>query len=394
MVLHSRKRGFTLVELLVVIAIIGILIALLLPAIQAAREAARRAACINTLKQVGLALHNFHDARKCFPASNSTPWVADPTAVATMPGVAELPTLHPTKQRPWYGSNFSWLTMILPQVEESVLFSKLDTVNDCSGTMSNSRQGAWDSSNWDSVAEEPGDETTPCHPQVWGMPVTSYRCASFNGDDLVTENSLANVTNPYESATPTQTTSRMPAITNYVALGATHLLSLLNDRSAMGASIQYQGGKKHPNGMMYPGSKNSFRDMADGSSNTLMVCETREVTLSAWYEGTTAAVVGLVGTPSFSQTTVVGSKYGVVHPSTRTTINYGDETSDPVRCYMATGPSSTPWVHGPSSSHPGVVNHLLGDGSVKSVSDGLNPTLYMHLITRDGGEPVTEFQSN
>ena len=59
----SSRNGFTLVELLVVIAIIGILIGLLLPAVQAAREAARRAQCANNLKQIGLAVHNFHQAR-------------------------------------------------------------------------------------------------------------------------------------------------------------------------------------------------------------------------------------------------------------------------------------------------------------------------------------------
>ena len=62
-----RRRGFTLIELLVVIAIIAVLIALLLPAVQAAREAARRAQCINNLKQIGLAMHNYHQTVDAFP---------------------------------------------------------------------------------------------------------------------------------------------------------------------------------------------------------------------------------------------------------------------------------------------------------------------------------------
>jgi len=78
----SRRRGFTLIELLVVIAIIAVLIALLLPAVQAAREAARRAQCVNNLKQLGLAIHNYHTALNSFPmgAGLAPSKVGDPPA--------------------------------------------------------------------------------------------------------------------------------------------------------------------------------------------------------------------------------------------------------------------------------------------------------------------------
>jgi len=103
----SRPRGFTLVELLVVIAIIGILVALLLPAIQAARESARRTQCTNNMKQIGLALHNYHDTYLRFPPSGIL--YGDPP---TVPHV--LPYHH------------TWLVMILPFMEQSTLYDQVD----------------------------------------------------------------------------------------------------------------------------------------------------------------------------------------------------------------------------------------------------------------------------
>ena len=108
--LMKKKRGFTLVELLVVIAIIGVLVALLLPAVQAAREAARRMSCSNKMKQIGLALHNYHDTHKVFPPdaiwAGATP--------GGNPKVLDQPR------------HFTWMCLILPFMEQTPLHDQID----------------------------------------------------------------------------------------------------------------------------------------------------------------------------------------------------------------------------------------------------------------------------
>lgn len=109
-----NRRGFTLVELLVVIAIIGILVALLLPAVQAAREAARRLQCTSRLKQIGLAIHNYHSTFKLFPIS----------ICYQTPGLGP----NPSPQRNGKG----WIVSILPQLEQESLFSQFVFTGDFS----------------------------------------------------------------------------------------------------------------------------------------------------------------------------------------------------------------------------------------------------------------------
>jgi prepilin-type N-terminal cleavage/methylation domain-containing protein len=103
-----RRNGFTLIELLVVIAIIAILIALLLPAVQQAREAARRASCKNNLKQIGLALHNYHDVHLTFPPG----WMG----------------VNPQTRLPYVEgeSGFAWGAMILPFLDQAPLYQQFN----------------------------------------------------------------------------------------------------------------------------------------------------------------------------------------------------------------------------------------------------------------------------
>jgi prepilin-type N-terminal cleavage/methylation domain-containing protein len=107
---RACRSGFTLVELLVVIAIIGVLVALLLPAVQAAREAARRSQCANNLKQIGLALHNYHDVHLVFP-----------------PGIVDSNPGYNTTHQGWADNTngLAWSMLVLPFMEQGPLYDRV-----------------------------------------------------------------------------------------------------------------------------------------------------------------------------------------------------------------------------------------------------------------------------
>jgi prepilin-type N-terminal cleavage/methylation domain-containing protein len=304
------RRGFTLIELLVVIAIIAILIALLLPAVQQAREAARRTQCKNNLKQIGLAIHNYEGTHRVFPPSSTS---GLGMGVWGYPGTGPSdPAIH----------LHSFASLILPYVDGANLYNSIDY-------------------NVSALA--------PTNQQAASEILSFYRCPSFTGPDF-SDDPLYVTTVGFDRF----------AIRNYVAMGA---------RTIVGLS-----GAIPADGVMYPGSRTGFRDITDGTSNTIMIAETRETKASVWIDGTAASVAA--------------RSFALLPPTYA-----ADAVSINVEPYFPPGifPNSIGQNWGPSSFHTGGAHHLLCDGSVQFLSENMDVGVYDSLTTRNGGEVVGEF---
>ncbi len=212
-----RPKAFTLVELLVVITIIGILIALLLPAVQAAREAARRMSCTNNLKQIGLALHIYHDAHKTLP----------PGWLAFDPG---------TGQPHWFGQpGWAWSAMILPYLEQTSVYKNLI--------------------HFDLPI------TDPANAQAKVLPLAVFRCPSDTGDNTF----VLQGGGPYVGSGTFTPVELAPG--NYIGVFGTKDFHYVCPEGV----ADYNGCVG--TGSFYLNRGVRFRDITDGLSQTLIVGE-------------------------------------------------------------------------------------------------------------------------
>jgi prepilin-type N-terminal cleavage/methylation domain-containing protein/prepilin-type processing-associated H-X9-DG protein len=328
------NRGFTLIELLVVIAIIGVLVGLLLPAVQQARESARRAQCVNNLKQIGLALTNYHDSVKSLPVGrvmmNSSQYFS--------PNQTFSPDMM----------SFSPHAQILPYLDQSVLY---------------------DAINFNLPWADPSNTT------VLSTTVAGFLC-------------------------PSDPREYIPigwAPNNYCSNEGTSLVYRYGANDPSGFNINMPP----PNGAFFADVSYRFAQFRDGLSNTALFSEH----VSGDFSNAIATNNGDIFLPG-------------THPTTPTqaysqclAINYLNLQ------YQGQSNVGAPWIYGssgtteynhtappntrscmfppgrqmviPNSYHPGGINLLMGDGSVRFVKNSINIVTWMALGTRNLREVIS-----
>lgn len=330
----ALRKGFTLIELLVVIAIIAILVALLLPAVQQAREAARRSSCKNNLKQLGLAMHNYHDVHSVFPYASTF------TDAGTNPGTVYLRATQET----------CWFQMILPYIEQAAMYDKFDFNFSPNDNASGNR--ALKASKFFSVA------TCPSNPFAGsGIRVDAN---NFWGQSNATQEGM------YRPVGGPAHNGQNP----------THdCLNRSFCNKSAGGSL---GGWRKPHlnnpsvvGMFARGvTKFSFKDIVDGTSNTLLLGESK---------------------PHFNP---AGSIWTINIPESQFHVKINSSFLKALEDNLAFGSGTTvswPAATGHGSYHSGGAQFVLCDGSVRFISENVDYETYCNAANRIDGQPLGEY---
>ncbi len=332
--MRRQKQGFTLVELLVVIAIIGILVALLLPAVQAAREAARRMSCTNNMKNIALSMHNYHDTYKTFPQGSVMRF-----------GAGSLSSN-------FYVSGFS---SILPFIEQESLQNLYDF-------------------------NVPWERQTPA---VASTVIKTYVCPSNPGESTVTDAPVGAVIGSFGG-----TVGSTFGVTTYRLSKGAHGEWCNQPNSVSGAQ----------KGMFDLGLKTAFRDVIDGTSNTLCLGEgahggikkqlcagvgctapTEQQSAATWIIAQPIPdVAGIIRTSIYGCTLEPINKEAV----TATVLAEGNFGS----CAPGGGDTTSNF----GRYHPGGGNFAFADGSVDFLAETIDMTVFRALSTTQGGEAVSK----
>ena len=321
-----RRRGFTLIELLVVIAIIAVLIALLLPAVQQAREAARRSQCKNNLKQIGLALHNYHETFNTLPIG-----FRDHTGAGGT------------------GWGQSWWVGVLPYLEQSTIYNGINQNIPNSGYVGNA-----------TFLNGKGFNTRLCP----SSPMAEHDWTPHNG--------------PADPGI---------AVAHYTGVSGSFPDPVVATRNVPAESGMYGRG-----GVLFFNSRIRLGDITDGTTNQMLVGEQsdwlietatqqKRIAISSWPHGMFMGAPGGGTWRQFNTTTV------------RWRPNYkqaeGGHNFNPC---TTTGVCGNSGNNNPiQSAHVGGVHVLLGDASVRFISESLHMPTWIGLATRDDGQPLGEF---
>jgi prepilin-type N-terminal cleavage/methylation domain-containing protein/prepilin-type processing-associated H-X9-DG protein len=374
----ETRRGFTLIELLVVIAIIGVLIALLLPAVQAAREAARRAQCVNNLKQIGLALHNYESAVSALPPSGSS---------HSTVGLSGPPAPEPIS------NPFGMKARILPYMEQQAVFNSINFSLDPEWNPSG--PGGWEGANVTAKATRIATFICPSDlrkgnrndrgsdgPNV--SQVTNY--VNNIGGNRWYNGGAPDGPGYFPGSSPNNSVTRTGSPHNEAATRATITLASVTDGTSNTAiwSELLKGDGNGPGdsrdgiGMVYlsEGSKtaNSGIVATQGKvrANFLdaQICERAQQRDFSWK-----------GERWLTHDTARGGWYTHVQTPNRKSCVYNNNN----------GVSSTSWeaIMTAGSAHPGGVNVLLLDGSVKFIKNTVNYDTWFALGTHGGGEVIS-----